>query len=306
MSRLLVTCVLAAALEAVVVSAQTASQIPRRSVLIDAVALDKRDMPITDLKPDDFEVWIGHFRVPVESLELVTPASEARAGRLIVLLMDDITLPLPNMPRAQEIARRFVTPLLPGDQMAVVMLSDPSLESTNDPARLRRQIDGYNVRATGVMRPEDMGRQVLNTISGIASGLIEAGDGRKVIVGIGSGWLFDRPLPPQSAGADLLKEWIEAVRALSRSHAAFYTIDPAGVGMQRSDSGKAGFAAETGGHAFLGTNDAAGAADRILRETGTYYLITVANPPVGGTGLRELQVKSLRKGVTIRARRAIH
>ena len=306
MSRLLVPCVLVAALGAVVVSAQTAPQIPRGSVLIDAVAFDKRDMPITDLKPDDFEVWIGHFRVPVDSLELVTPASETRAGRLIVLLMDDITVPLPDTARVQEIARRFVTRLLPGDQMAVVMLSEPSLESTNDPAVLRRQIDRYSVRATGIMRNEDLGRHVLKTLSGIASGLTEAGDGRKVIVGIGSGWMFDRPLPPPSAGADLLPEWIEAIRALSRSHAAFYTIDPAGVGTRRADSGNAGFARETGGQAFLATNDTAGAADRILRETGTYYLITVANPPVGGAGLRELEVKSLRRGVTLRARRAIH
>src|SRR6185436_7141117 len=134
MSRLLVSCVLVAALGAVVVSAQTAPQIPRGSVLIDAVAFDKRDMPITDLKPDDFEVWIGHFRVPVDSRELGTPASETRAGRLSVLLMDDITVPLPDTARVQEIARRFVTRLLPGDQMAVVMLSAPSLESTNDPA----------------------------------------------------------------------------------------------------------------------------------------------------------------------------
>jgi VWFA-related protein len=305
MTRLLVPCVLAAAL-GVVVSAQTGSQIPRSRVLIDAVALDKQDMPVADLKPQDFEVWIGHFRVPVESLELVTPASETRAGRLVVLLMDDISVPLPNMARVQEIARRFVTRLLPGDQMAVVMLSTPSLESTNEPARLRQAIDRYSIRATGVMRGDDLGRQVLKTITGIAGGLTEAGDGRKVIIGIGSGWLLDRPLPPQSAGADLLPEWIEAIRALSRSHAAFYVIDPAGVGMQRADSGQAGFARETGGQAFLATNDATAAADRILRETGTYYLMTVPNPPVGGTGLRELQVKSVRKGVTIRARRAIH
>jgi VWFA-related protein len=306
MTRLLVACVLAAAFGVVVSPAQTASQIPRSRVLIDAVALDKQNMPVADLKPDDVEVWIGHFRVPIESLELVTPASETRAGRLIVLLLDDISVPLPDMARVQEIARRFVTRLLPGDQMAVVMLNNPTLESTNEPARLRRDIDRYSVRATGVMRNEDLGRQVLKTISGIASGLTEAGDGRKVIIGIGSGWLFDRPLPAPAAGADLLPEWIEAIRALSRSHAAFYVIDPAGVGRQRSDGGQAGFARETGGHAFLGTNDAAGAADRILRETGTYYLMTVPNPPVGGTGLRELEVKSLRKGVTIRARRAIH
>jgi hypothetical protein len=34
--------------------------------------------------------------------------------------------------------------------------------------------------------------------------------------------------------------------------------------------------------------------------------MTVASPPVGGRGLRELELKSRRNGVTLRARRAIH
>lgn len=305
MIRFMLSCALAAA----GTMAGTPRPQPERTpsaVTIDAVALDKNGAPVTDLKPQDLEVWIGHFRVPIDSIELVTAASENRAGRLVVLLMDDLTVPLADTARAQEIARRFVTRMLPGDQMAVVMLGNPSLESTDDPAKLRRAIDRYYVRATGVMRSEDLGTMVLKTVTGIARGLSEAGDSRKVIVGLGSGWLFDRPLPPPSAGRDLLPEWIEAMRTMSRSHAAFYAIDPGGVGGTRSDGGDAGFARETGGHAYVNTNDLNGAADTILRETSTYYLIGVGNPPVGGKGLRELEVKSLRRGVTIRARRAIH
>lgn len=288
-------------------SAQTSQDAPRSTILVDAVAVDKDGMPVTNLKPDDLEIWIGHFRVPVERLELVKGDSDNN-GRLVILLMDDITTPLPEMERAREIARRFTGRLLPGDQMAVVMLSNPSIESTNDPAALRRAIDRFSVRATGVMRTDELGRHVLRTVERIAAALTEAGEGRKVIVGIGSGWLFDRPLPPPLTGADLLPEWVSAMRAMSRSHAAFYVVDSGGVGMRStiSDGGDSGFARETGGHAFLSTNDGKGAADRILRETGSYYLIRVGNPPVGGSGLRELEIKSLRRGVTIRARRAIH
>ena len=291
----------------VAVSAQTSQEAPRSTILIDAVAVDKDGMPVTNLKAEDLEIWIGHFRVPIERFELVKADSENN-GRLVILLMDDITTPLPEMERAREIARRFTGRLLPGDQMAVVMLSNPSIESTNDPAALRRAIDRFSVRATGVMRNDELGRHVLRTVERIAAALTEAGEGRKVIVGIGSGWLFDRPIPTPLAGADLLPEWVSAMRALSRSHAAFYVVDSGGVGVRSgiSDGGDAGFARETGGHAFLSTNDGKGAADRILRETGSYYLIRAGNPPVGGNGLRELEIKSLRRGVTIRARRAIH
>jgi len=306
MTRFLVSCAVAAALGAVVAAAQVPVEGPRTAVLIDAVAIDKNGAPVLDLKPGELEVWIGHFRVPIDTLELVTPASESHGGRLVILLLDDITVPLPQMARVQEVARRFVTRIAPDDQMAIVMLNDPIVESTNEPAKLRRAIDRYNVRATGVMRSDQLGAHVIKTVGNIARALTEAGDGRKVIVGIGSGWLFDRPIPPPSVGSDLLPEWIDAMRALSRSHATFYAIDPAGVGSARVDGGNTGFARETGGLAFINTNDLNGAADRILRESGSYYLIGTASPPVGGKGLRELEVRSLRKGVTIRARRAIH
>jgi VWFA-related protein len=306
MTRCLVPCVLAAAAWTVAASAQAPAGPARSSVVIDAVALDKSGGLVADLTPRDLEVWIGHFRVPVENLEAVTPETDRLGGRLIVLLMDDLTLPLPQMGLARDVARRFIGRLLPGDQMAVVMLGNPLIESTNDPAKLRRAIDRYAVRATSVIRGDQLGAQLLNTVAGIARSLTEAGDGRKVIVGIGTGWLLDRPIPPPTAGADLRAEWTEAMRATSRSRATFYAIDPGGVGSARMDGGDSGFARETGGHAFLNTNDLNGAVDRILRETGRYYLIGVGNPPVGGKGLRELEVRSLRRGVTIRARRAIH
>jgi len=303
MKRFLLSCLLVTAAGTVALTSQSDGRRP--TVVIDAVAFDQAGVPVTDLKPGDIEVRIGKFQAPVQTLELVTPESD-RAARIIVLLMDDITVPLSSIARAKEAASRFVTRLLPGDQAAVVMLNNPTFESTNDAAKLRRAVDRYTVLATGVMRQEDLGGQVLKTLTAIAGGLVEAGDGRKVIVGIGSGWLYDRPIPAQLNSGDLLPEWIDAMRAMSRAHVAFYAIDPSGLGATRADSGDTGFARETGGRAFIQTNDLTVAADRVLRETSTYYLITTGNPPVGGSGLRELELKSLRKGVTLRARRAVH
>ena len=71
-------------------------------------------------------------------------------------------------------------------------------------------------------------------------------------------------------------------------------------------NGSSGFARETGGHAFRNTNDYNGAVDRIMRDSWSYYVITVADPPVRLTSdLRELDVRLGRRGVTVRARRAI-
>ena len=310
MTRVLLPClVLSLTATPRVVTQKPADKPARATVVVDLVAHDRRGVPVMDLKPGDVEVRIGQFHVPIETFTVVQPGADERNGRLFVLILDDITVPLSSMPRVREAAHHFVAGMRPGDQMAVMMLNDPAIEMTSDPAKLRRTIDHYSVRATGVQRSDQLGAQVLNTIGGAAQALIEAGEGRKTIVGIGSGWLLDRPIPPPGAagGNDLLREWIAAMRSLSRTGSVFYAIDPSGVGVTRADSGTTGFARETGGLGFVNTNDLKGAADRILSESSSYYSLRVASPPVGGPdGLREVQVKVSRRDVVVRARRAVH
>jgi hypothetical protein len=192
------------------------------------------------------------------------------------------------------------------DQMAVLTLTGTNMEATNDRAKLLRAIDAYSVRATPVMRSDTLGRHILETLTTISAQMPEAAGHRKTIVGIGSGWLFDRPLPPPQTGQDLFPEWVHAMRQMALSHVNLYVIDPSGVGTSRADGGQEGFARETGGHAFLNVNDLNGAADRILRESANFYMVEVPDPPVGAKAdLRPLELKSLRKGVTLRARHAI-
>jgi VWFA-related protein len=275
-------------------------------LLIDAVAFDRNGVPVVDLKQDEVEVWIGHFRVPIQSFAAVTPATDQRAGRLTVLVLDDLTLPLPLAGRAQEVARRFVNRMLPGDRMAIVSLDGSAMELTDDRTRLLRTIGAYGVRSAGLMPADRLGEHVLKTLGALSRQMVEAGGQRKTIVAIGSGWLFDRPIPPPSAGLDPRREWIGAMQAMALANVNLYVIDPAGMMTARADSGGTGFARETGGFAFLSTNDLNGAADRIMREAANYYLIGVGDPPVGrGADLRELDVKVLRPGVTVRSRRTI-
>jgi VWFA-related protein len=286
------------------------SQIPvERSpgrLLIDVVALDRSGAPVPDLRREELEVWIGGYRVPIETFAAVTPADAERGDRSIVLLLDDVTLAPAMIPRARDAARRFVNRMSPGDQIAVVTLNGGSAESTGDRARLLKSIDAYNVQLAGVIRVDALGEQVLTTIASLSRQFAEGPARRKTIVAIGAAWLFDTPIPPPTVGRDLRAEWTDAMRAMASANATLYVIDPAGIGMSRMVGGSSGLARETGGHAFVNTNDVNGAADRIMREAGSYYLIGVADPPVGRKAdLRDLDVRVLRRGVSVRARRAV-
>ena len=115
---------------------------------------------------------------------------------------------------------------------------------------------------------------MLKTLGALSRQMVEVGSQRKTIVAIGSGWVFDRPIPPPAVGLDPRKEWIAAMQAMALSNVSLYVIDPTGVAMSRRvDAGGSGFARETGGFAFISTNDLDGAADKIMREAANYYLL---------------------------------
>ena len=188
--------------------------------------------------------------------------------------------------------------------MAVVTLNGGMMPLTSDPSRLRSRIDDWRM-SLGVITIDRLGEQLLRVVDAVARSLIEVPGKRKTIVAIGSGWLLDTPVPPAQIGRNLRREWDDAIRSLAVADASYYVIDPRGVGASRPRAGE-GFAREAGGYAFVNTNDLNGAADRILREAGHYYLVRVGDPPVGQKSpLRELDVRSTRKGITIHARRAI-
>jgi VWFA-related protein len=287
-------------------SAQRAAVEPRSGrVFIDVVAENKDGAPALDLRPAELEVWIAGYRAPIESVSLVTATAEPSSGRSIALILDDMTVPPPLMPRAREVAQQLVGRKSPADRVSILMLSGRKFESTDSPAQLRQAIAGYGPRAVGVMRPDVLAAQVLETIAAVARDQRETSR-RNAVVAIGSAWLFDTPIPPPEIGRDLRPEWTAAVRAMALASAALYVIDPGGVGMSRVNGGTSGFARDTGGFAFANTNDFGRAVDRIMRESASYYRLEVVDPPAGRqSDLREVDVRVLRRGVSVRARRAI-
>src|SRR5829696_5908416 len=149
MMRLLLPLVLIA-MAPVAGRSQAPSERGRGKIQIDMVGVDKNGVPVMDLKPDEVEVWIGHFRVPIESFTVVTPEANP-SGRLTVLILDDVTLPIQLVGRAQDVARHFVNKMLPNDRMAIVTLDGSTMELTDDRTQLFRTIDRFNPRAAGLM-----------------------------------------------------------------------------------------------------------------------------------------------------------
>jgi VWFA-related protein len=300
----MIHCILPLVLTLAAVEPQTPAPPTRSNLWLDVTALGRHDAPVTDLKPGEFEVWISGYRIPIADVVAVTP--EGGESRTVVVILDDAAVPLALVPRVREAARLLVDKLAPGDRMAVIALNGGVMEITDDRSKLLGAIDKYTVRSFP-FRIEDAGEHVLQTVTNLAGKLAELSDRRKAIVAIGAGWLFDTPLPPPGL-RDLSQQWVAAMRAMASTHTVLYVIDPGGLGAAPSGyfGGAAGFSRETGGHAFLNTNDFRGAVDRIWQETGSYYLLGVANPPIRRTAdLREVEVKVLRPGVTVRSRREI-
>ena len=289
-------------LAAALAMAQEAPSIPTRLAL-DVVAVGRDGAPITDLRPDEFEVWISGYRVPVEEVAFVTPASSPRT---IVLLLDNAAVGVDLAPRVREAARGFVDRMGETDRISVVPVHGVRTDSVGDPGRLRQAIDGYRVQGFP-LRIEDEGEHVLRLLTTLSRQMVEQPGHRKAFVAIGAVWLFDTPLPPPSLRS-LHEEWLAAMRAMAAANASLYVIDPVGLRPMGGFTygGDSGFANETGGYAFVNTNDVRGAAARVYDEAGTYYVLRMVDPPVQRTAdLREVKVRVLRKDVTVRARRGI-
>ena len=126
------------------------------------------------------------------------------------------------------------------------------------------------------------------------------------MITIGPGWVFDTPIPPPSVARNLRDEWTTTVRAMAYSNIALYVIDPGGVGSSGTTGGAAGLARDTGGLAFINTNDIPAAIDRVMKEASGYYILQFEDPPFFRTApLRKLDLRTRRSDVTLRARRLI-
>jgi VWFA-related protein len=133
-------------------------------VPVDVVVTDANDVPITDLKVTEFEIYEGGRRQAIEDFRFVSipvaerdlsairpahvndVASNVRLSpdsRLFVLLIDDLHTLESDIIAVKKVMSDFVRALSPNDEVAVAFVgrSDLSVNFTTDPARALKAIE---------------------------------------------------------------------------------------------------------------------------------------------------------------------
>ena len=270
-------------------------------VLVDTIVVDRADRPVHGLRQGDFQVFENGQPMPIESFAEVSADAGDTDGRLIVLLLDDVTVSPTLTVRVKSIARGFVERMGPRDQIGIVKLNGDTGRTTRDRAALLEQIDGY---LPGVGVGGRWAEHTLDAIAELAAQLAEAEHPRKTLVCVGSSYLFNVREPAPTAGF-VRPSWFDALRAAGRHNVSLYVIDPRGLIASPEGFDSGGLAMETGGLSFQ-TNMFDRAVDRVWRDAGNYYLLGyAATPEREGEKTRRIKVRTTRGGVTIRARRAI-
>jgi VWFA-related protein len=275
-------------------------------VVVPVVVVDNKGVTVPNLTAGDFVV--SEDGKPVEITTFVPPATAGQPGseRFIVLALDNLYTDAAIAWRLKSVARRFVDRLEPGDVMSVVSLNGGSATTTTSKSALTAAIDKYKPSlGEGSWLPGDKGRHALSMLGLLSEQIAKSPHRRKIVVVIGSPWLF---VPHTgSAQPDLSQspEWLDAVRSTSRNNVAIYMVDPAGLQenpnqfREWADS----FTEQTGGAAWTNSNNFDGAATRIWRESASFYLLGYA-APITDQRIHAIDVKVSRKGVTVRARKA--
>jgi VWFA-related protein len=292
---------------------------------------DRIDLP---LPPPAAAGWMRDVGADVASNTILTDR------RLVVLLLDDTMVPFdPYMVRtARETALGVVDRLGPADLAAVVFSRDNrhAQNFTSDKSRLAAAIEGFQsagyVPVPKIHQTAEVERhwaESVQTLYRVVDTLAQIPDRRKMVVHITIGipLLIDTPETALSAHPYL--NWLsrQTMGRAQRGNVNIYSVDPGGLDGVRSymllrntrtevwvreqiedeprryhDFLRA-MAAQTGGHAFVDTNEFSSRLDQMFRETGSFYLLGYRSTNARADGrFRRLQVRVNRPGVTVRTR----
>ena len=291
-----------AALLVVTVSAQRQKAAPAVDLVeLDVIALDRHDQPITDLRREDFTVKEDGHAVELKTFSLVTAlgSSEPDDGRVMVLLMDDIGVPVSGTSPMQQIAPVVLSPIGDGDEVSVVRLASRTDEAFGDIRTARDRIGGYRGGAVPFSM-RDAQETVLKAIAKIARQLESIDQRRKVVLCLGLPYVCDVGEPRLGSTSLIWPAWVAAISAAARANVSVYCVDPTGArGAFHVSSG--GLVQLTGGRVFAHENDFSLAAGAIWSEAGHYYLLGYW-PSASTRDLHEIDVSVARKGVRVRAR----
>jgi VWFA-related protein len=260
------------------------------------------------------------------SPDVVSNTADAR--RLVVIVMDDANSRFePDvMDFAQRIARQTIAGLGPHDLAAVVHTFQGRAQNfTTDRALLLAAAASFKPKKNPIqgvplacqIKSDAVGGCAVETLKIVGDALRDAPPGRKMLVFISSGLPFDeRVLENLGPVQDMF-------RALQRANVAVYGFSPDGLltlsataadassaaastrieGMRASEGGLRTFAENTGGRAFVSTNEPWLGVTDVFRENSFYYLLGFrSSDPVTDGRFRKVEVRVNRPGVTVRSR----
>jgi len=329
-------------------------------VVVDVSVLDERRLPVRGLTAADFTVLEDGKPQPIATFSAIdVPDVEApsatwmqdvapdvqrndeQAGRrLMVVVLDDATpMPMADVPRVRDMARRVIDRLGPVDLAAVVYVLNKKKgqEFTSDRRRLLQALDHFTGGIAEKGRPWDafdataltMYQATLGTVQGVVESLIDLPERRKAVVFVSVGLPVDGEAVEPSAGigdgtvhkrgaaADVISQTFDIFRAAQRANVNIYGLDPGGLRAPYSpksrdflDPGKLNreflqaISENTGGLAIVQTNDPEPGIVQMFRENGSYYLLGYEAPNPESQGrYRRIDVRVNRPGVTVRGRR---
>lgn len=362
----LVAAVFVALDESAAQTARTSGQPTFRSAVevieVAASVTDEQGRPVRDLAADDFEIYeddrrqpvvaftrvdtpVAPFDVPVShpAADAASSASGGRAGRVYLLLLDDLHTHALRTEEVRAIAREFIEGTLLANDVAAVALTSglaPSQAFTSNRQRLLDVVDrfrGLDVRqrledadSTPFGGPTKL--RMLRTLERIAEWMGGGDARRKAIILIGQG--IDTGSSPVTRGAgSLAADTLELRDAMSRASGiaarhdvTLYAIDPRGLptgeqssiptrflfpderfsaAIRREKESLRTLAEETGGFALVDSNQFRQAFERVVREQSTYYLLGYRPPrDEPDDRLHQIRIRVDRPNVNVRARRS--
>jgi VWFA-related protein len=253
--------------------AQPSRSDPREPVTLTAAVVDDGGRPVSTLGRDAFTIREDGHPVEITSVRSVSVGNGGTHRGLVVLLDDANVSPIYTT-NIQTIARAFLARANAPDFVSVTSLSHANEELIADPKASASRVDEFRAGQI-VAQANETFSTALRRLTNISRELALVNDGRNVIVCIGRPAVFDLVQPIPGSASLMRPPWIDAIHVLVHNHTSIYLIDPSGL-TGRTHLVDGGLAADTGGAAFVNSNDFSGAVDRIWSEAGHYYVIEYA------------------------------
>ena len=265
---------------------------------VDVVVTDGDGRPVTGLTKEDFDIREDGKPVTLQTFvaRTATDAAADDAGRTLVILLDDVTMPRESVNAVKAIATYLALQARQTDDLSVIRFREFEDEPFGDRELALTRISEYQgalVRYAPAGSPED----VLKLVSSVSRKLESTGRRRKILVCIGSPRICSIAQLSQFNGGSFYEDWIDAVGAAARANLSVYSL--LAVPQRVSDEG---LVAVTGGTVFRGASDFRPILDRIWQDAGHHYLLGYW-PPASSKELHSISVKVTRKGVHVLARR---